>query len=75
MVEMGGHLVPAFHHWLHALVPMRALWVVQMILTLAVLAGPGRRFFGTGLAAPPRRPEMNSLVALGAGTAFAFPPS
>ena len=73
VVEMGGHLVPAFHHWLHTLVPIRALWVVQMILTLAVLAGPGRRFFGTGLAALRRgAPEMNSLVALGAGTAFAF---
>ena len=73
VVEMGGHLVPAFHHWLHGLVPVRALWVMQMVLTLAVLAGPGRRFFGTGLAALRRgAPEMNSLVALGAGTAFVF---
>ncbi|TJZ90468.1 copper-translocating P-type ATPase [Paracoccus gahaiensis] len=73
VVEMGGHLVPAFHHWLHDLVPMQALWLAQMVLVLAVLAGPGRRFFTTGIPALLRgAPEMNSLVALGAGTAFAF---
>lgn len=73
VAEMGGHLVPAFHHWLHGLVPMRGLWLAQMALTLAVLAGPGGRFFTTGLAALRRgAPEMNSLVALGAGTAFLF---
>ncbi|MBM3606136.1 MAG: copper-translocating P-type ATPase [Alphaproteobacteria bacterium] len=73
VAEMGGHLVPAFHHWLHGLVPTRALWLLQMVLTLAVLAGPGRRFFTTGLPALRRgAPEMNSLVALGAGAAFLF---
>lgn len=72
-IEMGGHAVPALHHWLHGLMPMRAIWAVQMVLTLAVLAGPGRRFFRTGLAALRRgTPEMNSLVALGAGAAFVF---
>ncbi|RJL05398.1 copper-translocating P-type ATPase [Paracoccus aestuarii] len=72
-IEMGGHAVPALHHWLHGLMPMRAIWAVQMVLTLAVLAGPGRRFFRTGLAALRRgAPEMNSLVALGAGAAFVF---
>ncbi|ODT59987.1 MULTISPECIES: heavy metal translocating P-type ATPase [Paracoccus] len=73
VLEMGGHLVPAFHHWLHGLVPMRGLWLVQMALTLAVLAGPGRGFFAKGLTALRRgAPEMNSLVALGAGAAFLF---
>lgn len=74
LAEMGGHLVQAFHHWLHGVQPLRALWLAQMVLTLAVLAGPGRRFFTTGLPALCRgTPEMNSLVALGAGTAFLFP--
>ncbi|WP_282603582.1 heavy metal translocating P-type ATPase [Paracoccus sp. PARArs4] len=73
VTEMGGHLFPAFHHWLHALVPTRGLWAIQMILALAVLAGPGRRFFRAGIPALLRgTPEMNSLVALGAGAAFAF---
>lgn len=73
VVEMGGHLFPFFHAWLHGLLPMRALWVGQMLLALAVLAGPGRRFFMTGLKALSRgAPEMNSLVALGSGAAFLF---
>ncbi|CAM3441377.1 heavy metal translocating P-type ATPase [Paracoccus nototheniae] len=73
VAEMGGHLIPAFHHWLHGLIPMQALWLMQMALVLAVLAGPGGRFFTTGIPALLRgTPEMNSLVALGAGTAFAF---
>ena len=73
VMEMGGHLFPAFHHWLAGLVPMRALWAVQMALALAVLAWPGRRFFRAGIPALMRgAPEMNSLVALGAGAAFAF---
>lgn len=71
--EMGGHLVPAFHHWLHAQVGTAPLNWMQMILTALVLAGPGRRFFTTGIPALLRgAPEMNSLVALGSGAAFLF---
>ena len=73
VLEMGGHAVPAFHHWLHGLVGHQTLWLIQMTLTAAVLAGPGRRFFTTGIPALLRgAPEMNSLVALGAGAAFLF---
>ena len=73
IVEMGGHLVPAFHGWLHGMVPMRSLWIGQMLLALAVLAVPGRRFFRTGFRALARAaPEMNSLVALGSGAAFLY---
>nr|WP_111302006.1 heavy metal translocating P-type ATPase [Paracoccus saliphilus] len=73
VAEMGGHLFPAFHHWLHGLVPTQVLWLAQLVLTLAVLVGPGRRFFTTGIPALMRgAPEMNSLVALGAGAAFLF---
>ena len=73
VLEMGGHAVPAFHHWLHGLVGERPLWILQMILTLAVLAGPGRVFFAHGIPALLRgAPEMNSLVALGAGAAFLY---
>ena len=72
-VEMGGHLVPAFHHWLHGLAGTGPLNWMQMILTAAVLAGPGRRFFTTGIPALLRGgPEMNSLVALGSGAAFLY---
>ena len=73
VAEMGGHLIPGFHHWLHGLVGTAPLNWMQMILTAAVLAGPGRRFFATGIPALLRGgPEMNSLVALGSGAAFLY---
>jgi Cu+-exporting ATPase len=73
VAEMGGHLIPSFHHWLHGLIGTAPLNWMQMILTAAVLAGPGRRFFATGIPALLRGgPEMNSLVALGSGAAFLY---
>ncbi|WP_258869782.1 heavy metal translocating P-type ATPase [Paracoccus thiocyanatus] len=73
IAEMGGHAVPAFHHWLHAALGQRTLWVLEFLLTTAVLAGPGRMFFRIGVPALLRRaPEMNSLVALGASAAWAY---
>lgn len=73
IAEMGGHMIPGFHHWLVGLTGTTPLWVAQMVLTALVLAIPGRRFFAVGIPALLRgAPEMNSLVALGAGTAFLF---
>ena len=73
LTEMGGHALPAFHHWLHMAVGQRALWIMQFVLTTAVLAGPGRMFFRIGFPALLRRaPEMNSLVALGASAAWLY---
>lgn len=73
LLEMTGHVIPAFHHWLHASIGTRSSWFLQMALTAAVLAGPGRVFFAHGLPALARgAPEMNSLVALGSGAAFLY---
>jgi len=73
ILEMGGHLVPAFHHWIAATMGMQASWWVQGILAALVLAGPGRMFFARGLPALLRgAPDMNSLVALGTGAAFLY---
>jgi Cu+-exporting ATPase len=73
VLEMGGHLFPAWHHWLAAVLGERGNGLVQFALTTLVLAWPGRRFFSTGLAALWRRaPEMNSLVSLGAGAAWIY---
>ena len=73
LLEMTGHVIPAFHHWIHATIGTQTSWVIQMVLTAAVLAGPGRIFFAHGIPALLRgAPEMNSLVALGAGAAFGF---
>ncbi|MBK8440881.1 MAG: copper-translocating P-type ATPase [Rhodobacter sp.] len=73
LAEMGGHLVPAFHHWLHGQIGTWPLWLAQFALTTAVLAGPGRRFYAKGLPALLRAaPDMNSLVALGTLAAWGF---
>jgi heavy metal translocating P-type ATPase len=73
LVEMGGHVVPAFHAWILQRLGMGPLHGVELVLTTLVLIGPGRRFFTTGLASLWRlAPEMNALVALGAGAAYLF---
>lgn len=73
VVEMGGHLVPGFHHWLHGLVATQSLWLMQFLLVTLVLLWPGARFFRKGVPALLRAsPDMNSLVALGAGAAWAY---
>ena len=73
VTEMGGHLVPAFHHWLMGLWGMQAIWLMQFVLATAVLLGPGRRFFVKGLPALLRgAPDMNSLVAVGTLAAWGY---
>jgi Cu+-exporting ATPase len=73
ILEMGGHAVPAFHHWLHHQFGMQTLWLVQFLLTTLVLVGPGRRFYTVGLPALMRgAPDMNSLVAIGTLAAWAY---
>ncbi len=73
LVEMGGHLIPGIHHFVHDTIGMQRSWIAQSILTTLVLVGPGRVFFTKGLPALWHlAPEMNSLVALGAGSAWAY---
>ncbi|WP_430677324.1 heavy metal translocating P-type ATPase [Mesorhizobium album] len=72
ILEMGSHLVPAFHHWV-----MMTLsdwnWRIQFVLTTLVLFGPGLRFFSKGIPALFRgAPDMNALVALGSGAAWTY---
>jgi len=73
VLAMGGHLVPAFHHWQMDRLGMTGGAMIQFVLTAAVLAGPGRIFLRLGLPALWRgAPEMNALVALGSLAAFAY---
>ncbi|MFC4274346.1 heavy metal translocating P-type ATPase [Achromobacter aloeverae] len=73
LLEMGGHLFAPVHGWIDAHLGMRQSWLVQALLTTVLLAGPGRDFFLLGLPALWRRaPDMNSLVALGAGSAWGY---
>ena len=73
IVEMGGHIFPAVHHFIAQTLGIYDSWLLQFWLATAVLSGPGRGFFLKGFPALVRRaPDMNSLVALGAGAAWVF---
>ncbi|MBU1310561.1 MAG: heavy metal translocating P-type ATPase [Gammaproteobacteria bacterium] len=73
VLEMGAHLIPAFHHWLMAALGQSLNWQLQALLTTLVLLGPGRRFITTGIPLLLKgQPEMNSLVALGTLSAWGF---
>jgi Cu+-exporting ATPase len=76
VLSMGGMVWPAFGHWLDAAAPAAVprFWDwVQALCTSVVLFGPGRRFFRPGWAAYRHgSPDMNSLVATGAGAAWLF---
>jgi Cu+-exporting ATPase len=73
ILEMGGHMVPAFHHWVAQTIGMQTSRLIQFVLTTLVLAGPGRVFFARGVPALLHRaPDMNSLVALGTFAAWSY---
>ncbi len=73
VMEMGAHLVPAWHHLIVDTIGLRASWTIQAVLAGLVLAGPGRRFFRSGIPALLRgHPDMNALVALGTGAAYLY---
>ncbi len=73
ILEMGGHIAPAFHVWLHDILGHRQTWAIQALLATAVLLGPGRQIIGQGIANLWRRhPDMNSLVTLGTLSAWGY---
>ncbi|MDB5661342.1 MAG: copper-translocating P-type ATPase, partial [Cypionkella sp.] len=73
VVEMGGHLIPGFHMALHRVIAPQSLWLAEFVLVTLVLLGPGFGFFRKGIPALLRGgPDMNSLVAVGSGAAWAY---
>jgi len=73
VIEMGGHLVPGLQGLIHETIGQQASWLLQFALTTLVLAGPGRMFYAKGVPALFRgAPDMNSLVAVGTGAAYAY---
>ncbi|MGU3664655.1 heavy metal translocating P-type ATPase [Methylobacterium sp. A49B] len=66
VLDMGGHVLGRLHGG-------SATAVVQAVLATLVLAGPGRHFFLRGVPGLLRgHPDMNALVALGAGAAYLY---
>lgn len=73
ITDMGAHLIPGFGDWLHSLVTMRSLAYFQFLLTTLVILFPGWSFFSLGFRALAQRaPDMNTLVAIGAGSAWLY---
>lgn len=73
ILEMGSHLFSFIHHWIQATIGVQRSWWLQGLLTTIILVGPGRHFFTKGFPALWRRaPDMNSLVALGASSAWLY---
>ncbi|WP_132255088.1 heavy metal translocating P-type ATPase [Methylobacterium segetis] len=73
VLDMGGHLLPGFHHAVSGLAGAQAPSLLQAALATLVLVGPGRRFFARGVPGLLRgHPDMNALVALGAGAAYLY---
>jgi P-type Cu+ transporter len=78
-LDMGGHVTTSIGtlmgtHMGGSLLPGGgAAALVQAVLATLVLAWPGRRFFLRGVPGLLRlHPDMNALVALGAGSAYLF---
>lgn len=73
ILEMGGHVLPAFHDWLHALIGQQTSWIIQAALAAGVFFGPGWSLIKAGVRGLIRwQPDMNALVALGTGSAFGY---
>ena len=73
VLEMGAHVIPAFHMAIKNSIGMQTSWIIQFVLATIVLFGPGRQFFAKGIPALLRRaPDMNSLVAVGTGAAWSY---
>ena len=73
VLEMGGHMVPAFHHWVARAIGAQNSQLIQFVLATMVLAGPGWRFHSTGWPLLLKgSPDMNALVALGTAAAWGY---
>ena len=73
ILGMGAHVLPGFDTLIAAVIGQKTNWIIQCIFATAVLFGPGWEFYRRGFPALWRgAPDMNSLVALGTGAAYAF---
>lgn len=73
VADMGGHVIPAFHHWLRALFGEWPILLIMGLLATAVQWGPGFTFYRKGLPALLRAaPDMNALVMIGTSAAWLY---
>jgi P-type Cu+ transporter len=73
LLEMGGHLIPALHHWTMRYIGDDLVRQFSFLFATVVLFGPGLVFFQKGIPALIRRqPDMNALVAVGTLSAYLY---
>lgn len=73
ILEMGGHMIPAFHHWTMATIGEERARKISFIFATLTLFGPGLVFYLKGIPALLRRqPDMNALVAIGTLSAYLY---
>ncbi|MCU0426700.1 MAG: heavy metal translocating P-type ATPase [Candidatus Kapabacteria bacterium] len=66
-------LVPSVEHWIHQAIGMQALNGMLLVLTLPVLLVSGREFYVSAYNAfLHRMANMDTLIAVGTGAAFAY---
>ena len=69
VLEMGGHLFPALHHF----VPMPVSTGIQLVLATPAVLWAGWPFFARGWASlKTRNLNMFTLIAMGTGVAWAY---
>lgn len=72
-LEMARHVSPSVDHWLTTTLGEQPWRLASLVLASFVLFGPGLRFYKKGVPNLLRRaPDMNSLVVLGATSAWAY---
>ncbi len=73
-LSMGAHFLPPLARALAASAPFPRFWDwLQLLLATLALFGPGRRFLRPGwIAWRHAAPDMNALVAAGAGIAWLY---
>jgi Cu+-exporting ATPase len=73
LLEMTGHILPGFHHWIARTIGIQTSWIIQFVLTTLILIGPGRVFYTRGIASfRHAAPDMNALVMVGTAAAYLF---
>ncbi|MBK1672823.1 heavy metal translocating P-type ATPase [Ectothiorhodospira shaposhnikovii] len=73
VLDMGGHVFPAFHHMVHGTLGTQTVYLLFFLLATGVQFGPGLSFYRKGGPALIRgAPDMNSLVMLGTSAAYGY---
>lgn len=73
VLEMGGHMIPAFHHWVMATIGEERARYISFVFATLALFGPGLVFYQKGVPALLRgQPDMNALVAVGTLSAYLY---